>query len=278
MTFKDAHVKIFWILFFKFFIMVSAAQVNDLRKITGAGIMECKTALVEANGDENLAVEILRKKGAAKAAKKSGRDTKEGSVFIETDKNKGVIVLLNCETDFVANNDKIQNFGQNLAKKALSTTAEAVIEEGQNEISELIGTIGENIKIVKIKKVEASIIGTYLHSNKKIGVIIGLEGGSIELAKNIAMHAAATNPSVLSPTDIDDTVLAKEKEIWIEQLKNEGKPENIIENILKGKERKFREENALISQVYVKDSSKKIENLLKEEGSNITDFIRLSVN
>ena len=255
---------------------ITAAQVNELRKMTGAGMMECKKALVEANGDMDEAVTVLRKAGAAKAAKKADREVAEGMAFIKQEAGKAALVLLGCETDFVARNDKFQAFGEELVAKAFDQGAE-VKEAAEAEIKELAGVIGENLQVLGVEVVEAPTVGSYTHSNGKIGVLIGLSGGSEEAAADIAMHAAAMNPQVLNPEDVTEELVAKEKEIWADQLKQEGKPENIIENIMKGKEKKFREEGALTSQAFVKDPSKTVAQFAKENGGDVTAFARQAI-
>ncbi|MBT4936867.1 elongation factor Ts [Candidatus Peregrinibacteria bacterium] len=257
--------------------MITAAQVNELRKMTGSGMMDCKKALTEANGNMEDAVTLLRKKGAAKAASKSERETAEGAAFISTSNGKASLILLGCETDFVAKNEKFQALGKELSESILTSSADSVRAEGEAKVTELAGVIGENMKLIGAEMIEAPVVGTYVHSNEKIGVLVGLSAGNEEVAGDIAMHAAAMNPQVLSPEDISDELVAKEKDIWAEQLKNEGKPENIIENIMKGKEKKFRGEAALVSQSFVKDPSKTVEQYAKENGGEVSGFIRLAV-
>ena len=256
---------------------ITAAQVNELRTMTGAGMMECKKALTEANGNMEEAVVVLRKRGAAKAASKSDRETKEGAAFIETKGNKSALVLLGCETDFVARNESFRSFGKELAEQALTSGAAAAKEAGQVKVTELAGIIGENLKLIDVVAMEAANVGTYIHSNGKIGVLVGLTGANAEVSNDIAMHIAAVNPKVFSPTEISDELIAKEKDIWIDQLKAEGKPEKIIENILAGKEKKFREESALIAQAFVKDPSKTVAQYAKDNGAEITGFYRLAI-
>lgn len=257
--------------------MITAAQVNELRKMTGSGMMDCKKALTEANGNMEEAVTVLRKKGAAKAASKAERETAEGAAFISISEGEGSVVLLGCETDFVAKNEKFQALGKELAENVLSTGADSVKSDGEAKVTELAGVIGENMKLVGAELIEAPVVGSYVHSNGKIGVLVGLSAGNEEVASDIAMHAAAMNPQVLSPEDISDELVEKEKEIWVDQLKSEGKPENIIENIMKGKEKKFRGEASLISQPFVKDPSKTIEQYAKENGAEVSGFVRLAV-
>jgi elongation factor Ts len=255
--------------------MITAAQVNELRKMTGSGMMDCKKALTEANGNMEEAVIVLRKKGAAKAASKSERSTSEGSVFIELSENKGSMVLIGCETDFVANNDAFQKLGNTLAKEVLTSGLNK--ENAEAEITKVAGVIGENMKLLELDSIESEVIGSYIHSNKKIGVMVALKGGTKAIAEDIAMHAAAMNPQVLSPSDVSSKLVDQEKEIWVDQLKAEGKPEKIMENIMKGKEKKFRSESALIAQSFVKDPSKTVEQYAKESGAEVIQFLRFAI-
>lgn len=256
--------------------MITAAQVNELRKMTGAGMMDCKKALTESNGDMDEAVTILRKKGAAKAASKSDRETSEGFVFAAKEGNKAALVAIGCETDFVAKNDKFQEFGNAILKLALEN-ADNARQEAESKLPELIGTIGENMKILGVESMDAPTTGMYVHSNNKIGVLVGLDGGTEEVAADIAMHAAAMNPQVLNPSDVDESLVEKEKEIWTEQLKKEGKPENIMANIMMGKEKKFRAEVSLTSQAFVKDPNSTVEQYAKNNSATVTQFVRLSI-
>jgi len=256
---------------------ITAAQVNELRKMTGAGMMDCKKALIEANGDIDEAVTVLRKTGATKAAKKSDRETVEGATFAKSEGGKAVLVAIGCETDFVARNDKFQSLGQEILDLAFTKGPEVANTEGAEKVTAQAGVIGENIKLVGVSAIEGDITGAYVHSNGKIGVIVALKGGSEEVASDIAMHAAAMNPLVLNPSDISEELVEKEKEIWIDQLKQEGKPENIIENILKGKEKKFREEGALTAQSFVKDPSQTIAQYAKSKGAEVLAFNRIAV-
>ncbi len=256
---------------------ITASQVNELRQMTGAGMMACKKALEESNGDLDGAVDVLRKSGAAKAAKKAGRETSEWAVFTKVEWGKASIVLLWCETDFVARNDKFQEFGTKLAEQAFAEGANTAKTAGEAEVTNMIAVIGENLKLLDVQEVEAETVGVYVHSNQKIWVLIGLKWGTEEVAKDIAMHAAAMNPEFLHPSDVSDKLVAKEKEIWEAQLKEAGKPENIIGGIMKGKERKFRGENALTGQSFVKDPSKTVGDFAKDNWAEVVSFVRLSV-
>jgi elongation factor Ts len=254
---------------------ISAAAVSSLRARTGVSILACKEALEEANGDEEKAIEILRKRGIAQAAKKAARDQSEGLVFLAETEGKAAVVLIRCETDFVARDSTFTQAGDQIVKTLLDEGEAAAKDMAAKMLPELVQKLGENISLGAAKLVEAPIIGTYLHSNQKIGVVIGLEGGTKEHARDAAMHAAAMNPAYARPTEVTPEAIAKEKEIWTEQLKKEGKPEAILEKIMMGKEKKFREENALLSQPFVKDNSMTVEKYLGS--AKLTAYERVSV-
>lgn len=254
---------------------ISAKAVASLRARTGVSILQCKKALEEAGGDEEKAIEILRKSGAAQAAKKADREQREGSVFTATSNGKAALVLLQCETDFVARDSGFQELGQKLADTLLSGGVDAAQKIADAEVPAAVQKLGENISVGEMKLVESAVAGVYVHSNGKIGVVIGMNGGSIDLARDIAMHAAAMSPLYTKPEQVSEAEVLKEKEIWKEQLAKEGKPADIMEKIMLGKEKKFREENALMTQPFVKDPSKLVKDLLG--GSDIVEYIRLSI-
>lgn len=249
---------------------VSLEQIRSLRDRTGVSITACKAALEEAGGDEDKAIEVLRKRGEAKAADKADRATAHSFVAVEVDGNKAAMVELRCETDFVAKDQSLIDLGHALAKKLVSGEINAS-DRDISELKEAMLRLGENIVIENMACVEGDVVASYVHSGK-IGVIVALEGGDIDLAKDVAMHAAATAPRVISPEEISDELVAKEREIWVEQLKSEGKPAEIVEKILVGKEKKFREENALIKQPFVKNPEMSIEQLLN--GAKVKGFVR----
>lgn len=257
--------------------MITAKMVNSLRERTGVGIMACKKALQEAEGNEEKAIEILKKKGQAKAAEKSGRSTGEGKVFCEQKGKKTIVVQIACETDFVANNDEIKSFAVSLIAIADEKWAQAALDQWASEITDLIAKIGENIKLEAVEVIESDVSGVYIHSDEKKAAVVSLEWGNEEVAKDIAMHAVAMKPRFLDPSEVSDETVAKEKEIWAVQLKNEGKPENIIENIMKGKEKKFRVEVALKTQISVKDNTVSCEQYAKNNGATIAGFRAFSV-
>jgi|TARA_Y100000310_G_scaffold338379_1_gene427852 elongation factor Ts len=238
-------------------------------------MMQCKKALEEAGGDEEQAIEILRKSGEAQAVKKSARDQKEGSVFIAQEGNKAGIVMVQCETDFVARNDDFQKFGQELADKLLAEGEDALKSFAEGVMTDIVQKLGENISLGEVKLIEAPVIGSYAHSNHKIGVIVGVNQGEQEIARDVAMHAAAMNPIYKTPEEVDDSAIEAEKNIWKDQLKSEGKPEEIWDKIMIGKEKKFREENALVTQEFVKEPGKKVSEHL--DGATVVEYIRVSV-
>jgi len=255
---------------------ISLEQLKELRDATGVSIMACKKALVESDGDFDDAVDILRKKGEAKAADRAGRSTGEGVIAVAVDGSKAAIVKLACETDFVSMGDDFNALAQSLVSKVLSGEIDDSNYESLTEVTDAGLKLGENIKLLEIASFEG-VVGSYVHSNKKIGVLVALDGGSEDLAKDIAMHVAATNPRVLSPDEIDEALLNKEKEIWTEQLLNEGKPAEIISKIMIGKENKFRNENALLKQPFVKNSDVLIEKLLENDNASVKGFVRFSI-
>lgn len=253
---------------------ITAAAVASLRARTGVSILACKDALTEAGGDEEKAIELLRKRGIAQAAKKADRDQAEGRVFAADRPGMAAVVLLKCETDFVARETAFQELGKDLAKALLEAGKGPLEQKAAEALPILVQKLGENITLGHAEVVEAPVVGTYVHSNSKIAVIIGLSGGSTEAARDVAMHAAAMSPSVTSPTDISGDVVEKEKEIWREQLKREGKPEAMWDKIMMGKEKKFREESSLTKQMFVKDNSKTVEQYLGD--AKVTAYVRLA--
>ncbi len=255
---------------------ISIEQIKELREATGVSMMACKTALEEANGKMEEAITILRKKGEAKAADRSERVTSNGVIAIKSGNGKSAIVSLQCETDFVSRGEDFIAIADKLAEKLLKGEIK-VADKDLPEIKEAGLRVGEKVQIGEMMLMEGSNIGSYIHSNKRIGVLVSLKGGDGSVAKDIAMQVAATSPQVLSPEEVSQGLVNKEKEIWTEQLKNEGKPAEIIEKIMMGKEKKFREENALIKQVFVKDGEKTIEDLLKKADAVVEKFVRFSI-
>ena len=260
---------------------ISASMVKELRERTGLGMMECKKALVEADGDLELAIENLRKSSGMKAAKKAGRVAADGVVRVAVNGGQGTLLEVNSETDFVARDDNFSAFADKVIAKAASTesTDVASLMEGDLEDarSALVQKIGENITVRRVAKISASVVGTYVHSNEKIGVLIGLDGGSEELAKDIAMHVAAVNPMVVNPDDVDPAVIEKEKEIFSAQAENSGKPAEIIEKMIGGRIRKFLAEISLVEQPFVKNPDQTVGQLAKAAGATVTGMVRFEV-
>lgn len=237
---------------------ISAQAVFALRAKTGVSILQCKKALEEANGDESLAIDILRSKGEAQAVKKADRAQGEGYIFGSVSSGKGALLTLLCETDFVARNTDFQALGQKLVERVLSSDADTVKNSSNEDLHAAIQQLGENITIGSVEVVEGTTIGSYIHTNGKVAVLIALNGGTTEIARDTAMHAAAMRPEFTSPDEVSQAVIDKEKEIWTEQLKAEGKSEEIMSKIMIGKEKKFREENALLTQNFVKNPDQTI--------------------
>ena len=262
---------------------ISASQVKELREKTGLGLMDCKKALEEANGDLDLAIEELRKSSGLKASKKSSRSAADGLIGIKSFEGRSFMVEINCETDFVARDDSFNAFMKEVleivssnADKGLQELLDENIEEQREK---LVQKLGENIVVRRIASSDnnADSSGVYLHSNKKIGTIISLQGGSEEVAKDIAMHAAATDPMAISPSDIPGEVIEKEREIYKAQSEESGKPEDIVEKMIEGKIRKFLSEVSLTEQDFVKDPNKTINDLLKDSNASIVSFTRFEV-
>ena len=261
---------------------ISASQVKELREKTGLGLMDCKKALEGANGDMELAIEELRKTSGVKASKKSGRSAADGVIGIESRAQDIFMIEVNCETDFVARDDSFVAF----TKETLQTftgNPESSLEELLNNGIEdnrekLVQKLGENIVVRRVAKTEnSSTVGSYLHSNQKIGCIVSLDGGDESLANDIAMHAAATDPMAISPSDIPEEIVAKEREIFKAQSEESGKPAEIIEKMIEGKVSKFLAEVSLTEQDFVKDPNTKISQLLKDNNANILSFTRYEV-
>ncbi len=274
---------------------ITAADVNKLRKQTGSGMMDCKKALEEANGDFEKAIEILRKKGQKVAAKRGDRDAAEGYVIakVSDDTKKGVILILNCETDFVAKNDDFVSFANIIADKGLSEGAQNVDELLQlkangsettigEAITEQIGKIGEKLEVSEYALINAEKVIGYNHPGNKTASLVGMtkEGDEAENAgKDIAMQIAAMNPIAIDKDDVPQDVIQKEIEIGKEQALAEGKPENIVEKIAMGKLNKFYNESTLLNQEFIKESKKSVRQYLKETDPDltVTAFKRISI-
>jgi elongation factor Ts len=271
-------------------ITITAADVNKLRTITGAGMMDCKKALVEAEGDFDLAIENLRKKGQKVAANRSDRESTEGAAVaaVNADKTSGVVITLNCETDFVGKNEGFVKLATDFANQALNyNTKEEFLASDFNGITvaekliEQTGVIGEKIEIASFEKLSGAFVGSYVHSGK-IAVLVSLSAnvaGADEAAKNVAMQAAAMSPIALDEAGVDSDIIAKEIEIAKDLLRQEGKPEAMIENIAKGKLGRFFKDNTLVNQDYIKDGSMSVANYIKsvDSGLTVTGFKRVAL-
>ena len=261
---------------------ISASQVKELREKTGLGLMDCKKALEESQGDMELAIEELRKTSGIKASKKSGRSAADGLIAIKSQEDQYFMIEVNCETDFVARDDSFVEFTSQTLDSYVSnpeSSLEEILANGAEDSREkIVQKLGENIVIRRIAKTkESSVTGSYLHSNQKIGCIVSLEGGDESLANDIAMHASATDPMAVTPSDIPTETVEKEREIFRAQSEGSGKPPEIVEKMIEGKVAKFLSEVSLTEQDFVKDPNMKISQLLKENNANILNFIRYEV-
>jgi elongation factor Ts len=254
---------------------VSAAAVSSLRARTGVPMLAVKQALEEANGNEELAIEILRKRGIAQAVKKADRAQSEGALFVAEDGKKAAIVGLKCETDFVGRSDAFLALGKELAELALKSGPDALMKQAEPKLAEAVQKLGENISLGEVQEIVAPALASYVHSNRKIAVVVGADGGEVAKLKDVAMHAAALNPLYVRPDEVSGETIEKEREIWKEQLSKEKKPEAILQKIMEGKEKKFREENALLTQPFVKDSNQTVEKYLG--GAKVTAYVRVTV-
>jgi elongation factor Ts len=271
---------------------ISAQAVKELRERTGAGMMDCKRALEETAGDMEKAIDLLRERGVAKAAKKSGRIAAEGLTGTAVSGNVAAIVEVNCETDFVAKNPDFQALVKDIAEHVVSqrpATVEEALEQpfkGAGEtlshvINEKISTIGENISFRRFflsEKSDAGSFGAYLHMGGKIGVLVTLEGTQDEaMARDLGMHAAASNPRFANREEVSADEIEREREVLKNQALAEGKPANIVEKMVEGRLSKFFEEYVLVEQPFVKDPDKKVSTLLKEAGASLKEFVRFQV-
>jgi elongation factor Ts len=264
---------------------ITAAQVKELRERTGAGMMECKKALVETGGDMDAAIEHLRKSGLAKADKKSGRVAAEGTVVFAQRGNQAVLVEVNCETDFVAKDDNFRRFADQIAELALDADDidalnQASLADGQSvedTRQQLVAKLGENIQVRRMASMASEgELGAYIHGGR-IGVLVGLDGGDEELARDIAMHVAALNPAFRDADDVPAEVMEKEKQILIAQAQDSGKPAEIIEKMVTGRLRKHLAEITLTGQPFVKDGDVTVGKLLSGKNASVTGFVRLEV-
>ena len=261
---------------------IKAQDVKELREKTGLGMMECKKALEEANGNLEEAIKNLRKSSALKAEKKASRTAVEGIIISKISDKEITFVEVNCETDFVAKDENFINFCEEALKVAVDASSEENLLEEVSESMEkqrmsLVQKIGENIIIRKVKKISGEVLESYIHSNKKIAAGVSLDQGSPEIAKEIAMHIAASNPIVLSPEDLDESYINSEREIFRSQVEKEDKPEEIKEKMIQGKLNKQLADVSLLKQPFVKDPSKSVEAFLSESNTKISSFIRIEV-
>ena len=256
---------------------VTAALVKELRERTGAGMMECKKALVEANADIELAIENMRKSGAAKAAKKAGNVAAEGAIIIKEENGVAVLLEVNCQTDFVAKDGNFTAFAEKVAADALASKAsvEELVAKFEEERVALVAKIGENINIRRVQYVEGSAIASYRHG-EKIGVVVAGEGDA-ETLKHVAMHVAASRPEFVNPEDVPADVVEKEKAVQVEIAMNEGKPAEIAEKMVVGRMKKFTGEISLTGQAFIMEPKKTVGEMLKEKSVSVANFVRLEV-
>lgn len=268
---------------------ITAALVKELRESTGAGMMDAKKALVETDGDMEAAVDWLRTKGLAKAAKKSGRTAAEGLVGVAIDNGVGVAVEVNSETDFVAKNAEFQTMVADITKVALGVSDVEALNAADmggksvaDVVTDKVATIGENMSVRRMARLEGDSVAEYVHNAAadgmgQIGVLVSVKGADNGIAKQIAMHVAATNPASLSEADLDPALVEREKQVLTEQARESGKPDNIIENMIKGRMKKYFEEVTLLNQKFVINPDVTVAQAAKEAGVEVTGYVRLEV-
>ncbi len=271
-------------------VTITAADINKLRQTTGAGMLDCRKALTESNGDFEAAIDWLRKQGQKVAAKRSDREAKEGVVIAQTtaDNKSGIVLCISCETDFVSKNAEFVAFAQSIADAAIANnvkTAEELnaVSVNGSTVAELINdklaAIGEKIAVSKFERVDAPYVASYIHGANRMGVLVAMTKEAAEAGKDVAMQIAAMNPLAVDETSISPETIAREKEIAIEQIKAEGKPAEMAEKIAMGKVNKFFKENTLLAQAFVKDNSKSVADYLKSVDADlkVTDFKRVAL-
>jgi elongation factor Ts len=271
-------------------VTITAADINKLRQTTGAGMLDCRKALTESNGDFEAAIDWLRKQGQKVAAKRSDREAKEGVVIAQTtaDNKSGIVLCISCETDFVSKNADFVAFAQSIADAAIANnvkTAEELngVAVNGSTVAELINdklaAIGEKIAVSKFERVEAPYVASYIHGAYRMGVLVSMTKEAADAGKDVAMQIAAMNPLAVDETSISPETIAREKEIAIEQIKAEGKPAEMAEKIALGKVNKFFKENTLMAQAFVKDNSKSVADYLKSIDADlkVTDFKRVAL-
>ncbi len=262
---------------------ISASQVKELRERTGLGMMECKKALVESNGSIEEAIENLRKNSGMKAAKKAGRTSAEGVVTVKAsdDATYAQILEVNSETDFVARDSNFLEFVDQVAGvafEARQTDVAALMDGALEEKRQgLVQKIGENISVRRVAEAQGDVVGSYVHSNSKIAVLVALSGGNEDLAKDIAMHVAAVNPQFIAKEDVSEDVIQKEREIYTAQAEQSGKPAEIIAKMVEGRISKFLAEISLTEQAFVKDPDQKVGKLLSQANAKVVNMIRFEV-
>lgn len=268
---------------------ITAAQVKELREMSGAGMMDAKKALVENDGNMEAAIDWLRTKGLAKAAKKSGRTAAEGLVAVKVEGGQGVAVEVNSETDFVAKNAEFQNMVSGIAGAALTVNSVEALADAQlngkpvsENITDAVAKIGENMTLRRMEKISGETVSTYVHNAAadgmgQIGVLVALTGGSEEFGKQVAMHIAATNPAALNETDLDPAVVEKERQVQIDIAREFGKPEQVIEKMIEGRMKKFLAEITLVGQPFALNPDVTVAQAAKEAGAEITGFVRMQV-
>ena len=268
---------------------IPAAAVKRLRDLSGAGMMDAKRALVENDGDMEAAIDWLRTKGLAKAAKKSGRTAAEGLVGVAVEGGVGVVVEINAETDFVAKNTDFQTLVRDITDAALRVRDVTALVDAEidgtrvlDAVQEKIATIGENMSVRRMARVEGDHVASYVHNAAapgmgKIGVLVAVRGEDAVVAKQVAMHVAATSPVSLSEADMDTEIVERERAIFAEQARQSGKPDSVIENMTKGRMRKFFEESTLLNQKFVMDPDSRVRDVVSRAGIEILDFARFEV-
>ena len=256
---------------------VTAALVKELRERTGVGMMDCKKALTETNGDIDLAIENMRKNGQAKAAKKAGNVAAEGTIIIENGEGFAALVEVNCQTDFVAKDESFLGFATKVAKSAAEakTTIEDLQAKFEEDRVQLVAKIGENINVRRLAYVDGAELASYRHG-EKIGVVVA-GSGDAETLKHVAMHVAASKPEFVNPEDVPAEVVEKEKAIQVEIAMNEGKPQEIAEKMVTGRMKKFTGEISLTGQAFIMEPKKSVGDMLKEKGASVSTFVRLEV-
>jgi elongation factor Ts len=271
-------------------VTITAADINKLRQTTGAGMLDCRKALTESNGDFEAAIDWLRKQGQKVAAKRSDREAKEGVIIAQTtaDNKTGMVLCVSCETDFVSKNTDFVAFVKSIADAAIANnvkTAEELAEVSLNGqkvadlINDKLAAIGEKIAITKFERVDANYVSSYIHGANRMGVLVGLTNDASDAGRDVAMQIAAMNPLAVDESQVDPTTIAREREIAIEQIKAEGKPAEMAEKIAVGKVNKFLKDNTLMAQPFVKDNSKSIADYLKSVDADlkVTEFKRVAL-